>query len=74
MSPLPNSKERIMVKKEKTKTFDCPECGNPLPCSDNRKIRCCWCRRLIVPRGFKNTSQKEAVIPVSVTEKKLTSV
>ncbi len=33
--------------------FDCPACGNPIPRTDNDRIRCPWCRTLIVPQGFK---------------------
>lgn len=49
------------MKNKTTKVFNCPVCGNEIPCTDNKQIRCPWCKRLIIPRGYK-TSQKEAEI------------
>ena len=48
------------MKKKKSMEFDCPSCGNPLRRSDNKTIRCRWCKEIIVPKGVK-TNQKERV-------------
>ena len=42
--------------------FPCPRCGNELPCSNNDKIRCCWCNALIQPKGYKNNTQEACII------------
>lgn len=45
-----------------TKFFQCPACGNDLPCTNNLRIRCCYCKTLIQPEGYKNKEQKAEII------------
>ena len=47
--------------KKTKKLFDCPSCGNELPCNDMNKIRCPWCKVLIVPKGFHKKNQVEEI-------------
>lgn len=47
--------------KKTKKLFDCPSCGNELPCNDMSKIRCPWCKVLIVPKGFHKKNQVEEI-------------
>lgn len=35
------------------KMFECPVCGNDLPRSDKDKVKCKWCKSLIVPKGIR---------------------
>ncbi len=44
---------------KKKKMFDCPSCGNPLRCSDKKVMTCHWCKRAIIPRGYKHHQKEE---------------
>ena len=49
--------------------FDCPACGNPIPRSDNEKMRCPWCRTLIVPQGYRKAREAKIFDGVKESDK-----
>ena len=52
----------IRQRNKKNKSFDCPMCGNELPCTNNKKIRCVYCHTLIQPQGYNNKGQQAFII------------
>lgn len=38
---------------KKIREFQCPSCGNPLNESENARMRCPYCRTIIVPKSSK---------------------
>lgn len=39
--------------RDKDRLFDCPSCGNPLKENTKNRIRCPYCRTIIVPKSRK---------------------
>lgn len=41
----------VMKNMKKIREFQCPSCGNPLTESENARMRCPYCRTIIVPKS-----------------------
>ena len=51
-----------MKNMKKIREFQCPSCGNPLTESENARMRCPYCRTIIVPKSSRLRREEKVYV------------